>query len=139
MVITVIDGQGGGLGRNIIDRLKSALGTADVEIIALGTNAMATANMLKAGAVQGATGENAIVIGAAGTDIIVGAAAIVIANSMMGELTPAMACAIASSSAQKVLIPFNRCGVTFAGVDASATVASMLDELVKHVKALSKK
>jgi len=115
MVIACIDGQGGGVGKVIIEKLRQAFGN-DTEIIALGTNAMATALMIKAGANEGASGENAIVLNAAKVDIIIGAIGIIAANSMLGELTPNMAAAIASSKALKILIPLNKCNIQVAGI-----------------------
>ncbi len=119
MRIAVIDGQGGGIGKAMVEKIRSELGAA-VEIIALGTNALATSAMLKSGADEGATGENAIVYNADKVDIITGAIGIIAANAMLGELTPAMAKAIAESPAQKVLIPMNRCNVQIAGVRGMA-------------------
>jgi len=114
MKIGVIDGQGGGIGRTIVEKLsKSAVIT---EVIALGTNSTATMGMLKAGAIAGATGENAIVVNAKKMDILVGPMAILVANSMMGEITPKMAAAIGDSSAIKLLIPVNRCGLIIPGL-----------------------
>lgn len=115
MRIAVIDGQGGGIGKTLIEKLRLELGD-DMEILALGTNALATSLMLKAGANEGASGENAIVVNAPKVDLIIGSVAILAANSMLGELTPAMAKAIAESPAKKILIPLNRCGITIAGV-----------------------
>lgn len=100
--ILVIDGLGGGLGAEVISRLKKI---PDVEIVAVGTNSFATGNMLKAGAHKGATGENAIKICSLDADIIVGPWGIVIPNSLMGEITPEIATAISLSKAIKVLIP----------------------------------
>ena len=111
--ICVIDGHGGGIGSAIIKKLKELWGES-VEIIALGTNAIATAQMLKAN--RGASGENAIVQTAGKVDIIIGTIAIVMANSMMGEITPKMAEAIASSPAEKVLIPLSQENVEIVGV-----------------------
>lgn len=104
MRICVIDGQGGGIGGTIIKRLKEEF-QEEVEIIAVGTNAIATSAMMRARANRGATGENAIIRTVASVDIIIGSLGIVIANSMMGELTPKMAEAIASSPAKKFLLP----------------------------------
>jgi NAD(P)-dependent dehydrogenase (short-subunit alcohol dehydrogenase family) len=114
MKIAVVDGQGGGIGKSLVEKLRASLGDS-VCIIALGTNALATAAMLKAGADMGATGENAVVVNAATADMIVGSIGIIAANSMLGEMTPRMAEAIASSEAQKVLIPLNRCNLHVAG------------------------
>lgn len=115
MQIAVIDGQGGGMGKTVIERLRSELGDG-IDILALGTNSLATSLMLKAGANEGATGENAIVVNAPKADIIVGSVAVIAANSMLGELTPAMARAVAESPAKKVLIPLNRCNIYVMGV-----------------------
>ncbi|MDR1571373.1 MAG: DUF3842 family protein [Clostridiales Family XIII bacterium] len=109
MRIAVIDGQGGGIGRAIVERLKAAVPGA--EVLALGTNSAATGQMLKAGADEGATGENAIVHGVRQADVIVGVIAILSANSLMGELSPRMALAVSESPAFKVLLPVNRCGI----------------------------
>ena len=113
--IAVVDGQGGGFGKHIITRLRQEL-PAEVEILALGTNAAATVAMLKAGANEGATGERAIIYNAPRVDVITGCLTIIIADAMLGELTPAMATAIASSPARKFLLPFNRAGVEMIGV-----------------------
>lgn len=114
MRIAVVDGQGGGIGKAIVEKLiKSATIT---EVIALGTNSTATMGMIKAGATKGATGENAIVVNVKNADVIVGPMAILVANAMMGEITPQMALAIGDCSAQKILIPVNRCGLTIAGL-----------------------
>ena len=115
MKIAVIDGQGGGIGKALVEKLHQAL-PENVEIIALGTNALAVAAMMKAGANEGASGENAIVHNSGKVDVIVGVIGIIAANSMMGELTPLMAKAIAESPAKKVLIPLNRCNIEVVGV-----------------------
>ena len=114
MLIAVIDGQGGGIGRIIIEQLKDRLAPG-YELIALGTNSMATSAMMRAGAPRGATGENAILFNCGRVDIIAGPIGIILANAMLGEVTPRMAEAVASSHAQKVLIPSNRCQLTVAG------------------------
>ena len=113
--ICVIDGQGGGIGSTVIKKLKDLFGET-VEIIAMGTNAIATAQMLKARANRGASGENAIVQIAGKVDIIIGTVAIIMAHSMMGEVTPKMAEAVASSPAKKLLIPLSQENVEIVGV-----------------------
>jgi len=128
MRVAVIDGQGGGLGRSIVEILKQSL-PSDVEIIALGTNALATGAMLRAGASVGATGENAICVTAPKVDMIVGPIGIVVANSMLGELTPAMAAAIATSPAPKFLVPTNRCNLHVVGY-RTKPLTQVLQELV---------
>ena len=115
MELLVIDGQGGGMGKALIERLRLRL--PDVRIVAAGTNAMATAAMLKAGAHIGATGENAICVNAAKADIIIGPIGIVLADSMFGELTPAMARAVGQSDALRILIPVSRCRTVVAGIE----------------------
>jgi hypothetical protein len=133
MKICVIDGQGGGIGSTIIKKLKDAFGES-VEIIALGTNAIATAQMLKAKANRGASGENAIIQTSATVDIITGPLGIVLAHAMMGEVTPAMATAVAASPAYKVLLPLNQEGATVVG-SSSAPLPHLVDELVEvHIR-----
>lgn len=107
MMIMVIDGQGGKMGKNIVEQLKKRF--PEDELLAIGTNSIATAAMLKAGADAGATGENPAIVGSRRADIIIGPMGIVIADSLLGEISPKMAVAIGQSSAKKVLIPVNRC------------------------------
>ena len=104
MTIIVLDGQGGGIGRAIITALLPKL-PEGVQLLCVGTNAMATAAMLKAGAQRGATGENAIRYQCKSADVIVGVTGLLNANSMLGEVSPAIAMAISLSEAQKVLVP----------------------------------
>lgn len=113
MKILVIDGQGGRIGCRIIEYLKEKL--PEAEITAIGTNSIATANMLKAGADHGATGENPVVVCSADTDYIIGPLGIVLADSMLGEVTERMASAIARSRATRILLPVSRCGTIVAG------------------------
>ncbi len=113
MELLVIDGQGGGVGKALITQLRAA--GCQARITAVGTNAMATSAMLKAGADAGATGENAVVVNARHAQLIAGPIGIVLADSLMGECSPAMASAVAQSPAQKVLIPVSTCGVLVAG------------------------
>ena len=115
MKILVIDGQGGKMGRTIVEQLKNSL--PDFKITALGTNSIATSAMLKAGADFGATGENPVIYNSSDADIIIGSMGIIVANSYMGEITPAMASAISESHAVKILIPVNRCNIIVAGIE----------------------
>ncbi len=130
--IAVIDGQGGGIGSVIIKRLRETLGE-EVEVIGLGTNAMATGAMLKAGANKGASGENAIVQTVKAVDLIVGAVGIIAANSMMGELTPTMAEAIASASATKYLLPLKMAELEIIGAPKEP-LPHLVDQLVKRIQ-----
>jgi len=130
--IAVIDGQGGGIGAVIIKRLREAIGE-DVEVIGLGTNAMATGAMLKAGANKGASGENAIVRTVKAVDIVTGTIGLIVANSMMGEVTPKMAEAIASSQAMKCLLPLNMLEVEIIGV-SKEPLPHLVDQLVRRIQ-----
>ncbi|MCB2290607.1 DUF3842 family protein [Clostridium sp. CS001] len=132
MRIAVVDGQGGGIGKAIVEKFRQVFGEG-IEIVALGTNSLATALMIKAGASEGATGENAVVYNASKVDIILGPIGIICANSLLGELTPLMARAIAESSAKKVLIPLNRCNVTVAGTQ-NKPLPHYIDDAIEIVK-----
>lgn len=131
MTILVIDGMGGGIGRSIIESIRAEL--SEAMIIAVGTNSIATSNMLKAGANYGATGENAVVFNCTNADYIVGVMGIVIANSMHGEISPIMAAAVSSSNAHKILIPIDRCNVTVLGVTMKP-IQSYIDEIVESIR-----
>ncbi len=115
MIVMVVDGQGGGIGAAIIKGLREFSGDT-LEIWALGTNSIATSRMMKAGANRGATGENAIVQSSRQAHVITGPLAIILANAMMGEVTPGMAEAVGSSTATKVLIPLTQEKVRIVGV-----------------------
>jgi NAD(P)-dependent dehydrogenase (short-subunit alcohol dehydrogenase family) len=139
MRVCVIDGQGGGIGAAIIKRLKEVY-QEEHEVIALGTNAVATAQMMKARANRGASGENAIVRTAPMVDIILGPLSIVLANSMMGELTPRMAEAISSSPAPKLLLPLTQERVEIVGLGpeplphlVEKIISERLKEYMRHV------
>lgn len=114
MKIVVIDGQGGRLGRQLIEELKDA--AASHQLIAIGTNALATSSMLKAGAPQAATGENAVCINVQDADLVLGPIGIIAADSLLGEVTPRMALAVGRSRAHKLLIPVNRCNHEIIGI-----------------------
>jgi Ni,Fe-hydrogenase maturation factor len=132
MRVAVIDGQGGGMGRVIIERLKKEFHES-IEILALGTNALATAAMLKAGANEGATGENAIIYNMNEVDIVVGSLSIIVANSMLGELTPKMAEAISVSKARKLLIPVYRGNIEIIGMQ-NQPLPHFVDMLAAQIK-----
>ena len=129
MKICVVDGMGGGIGNALIKKIKAAF-QEQVEVIALGTNAIATAQMMKAGANKGASGENAIVMMAPKVDVIIGSISIVLANSMMGEMTAAMAAAVASSPAVKLLLPLSQEAVEVIGVSPEP-LPHLVDHLVE--------
>jgi hypothetical protein len=130
--IAVVDGQGGGIGSVIIKRLREAF-AEQVEVIALGTNAMATGAMLKAGANRGASGENAIVQTVRTPDFLIGSLAIVLANSMMGELTPRMAEAISTSPAMKLLLPLRTSDLEIVGIPKEP-LPHLVDHLIKKIQ-----
>ena len=127
--ICVIDGQGGGIGSTIIKKLKE-LFQETIEIIALGTNAIATAQMLKTMANRGASGENAIIQTVKTVDIIIGPLGIIIANAMMGEVTPKMAEAVANSPAKKILIPLTQDNIEIVGI-SSAPLPHLIEDLIE--------
>ena len=130
MKIVVIDGQGGRLGKLLVEGVKARLPQA--EVWALGTNSIATATMLKAGADCGATGENPVVRGVADADAVLGPIGIVVAHAILGEVTPAMAQAVGGCRAKKFLVPMNSCGVVIAGVQEQplpAYVAQAVEQL----------
>ena len=131
MNILVIDAQGGGIGRQLVALFKAELPQATVR--AVGTNAAATSTMLKAGADEAATGENAVVVACRKADAIVGPIGIVIADALMGEITPRMACAVAQSAAKRILIPINHCDNIVVGV-SSLNRASLLQEALEELK-----
>ena len=128
--ICVIDGQGGGIGSAAIKKLRECF-EESIEIIALGTNAIATAQMLKAKANKGASGENAIIQTVGKVDVIIGPIGIIMANAMMGEVTPGIAGAVASSSARKILIPLSQENVEIVGL-SSMPLPHLIEELVQE-------
>ena len=138
MKLLIIDGQSGRLGAQIIDGLKKA-GLSDChQIVAVGTNALATSGMINAGANQGATGENAVIVQCRTADVIVGPIGITLADAMLGEITPAMAAAVGASSAARVLIPSDRCDTYVIGV-VPMTRKQQIDAAVAQVIALCTK
>ncbi len=129
-IVVVVDGQGGGLGGRIVERLKLALPDG-TKIVALGTNALATAQMMKAGADRGASGENAIAHTITSASVILGSLSIVMPNSMLGELTTKMAEAILGSPAAKLLLPVNNEGIRIIGI-CKDSLSTLLDDLCKE-------
>ena len=136
MNILVIDGQGGGIGRQIVQSVRAKM--PDISITAVGTNSIAAAAMLKAGADRAATGENSVVVCCRDADVIIGPVAIVIADSLLGEITPVMAAAVARSEAKRILVPVNCCNNIIAGVpdlSGGRLVECVMDELHKLIAA----
>ena len=131
MTILVIDGQGGGIGKRLIETLAPKL-PENIKLVAIGTNSIATSVMLKAGANAAATGENPVVINCADADIIAGPLGIILANAMYGEITPSMAQAVGASNAQKILIPTEKCGVHVAGTQNMA-LAQYIEDAVQSI------
>ena len=125
----VSDGQGGGLGRQLVAAL--AAGCPDAELTAVGTNSLAASAMLRAGAPRAATGENAVVVGCRRADVILGPIGIVMADALLGEITPAMAQAVAQRDARRILIPANR-GDTL-GVGVSAPIRTLVEQAAAAV------
>ena len=131
MNILVIDGQGGQLGAQVIRGLLGNI--KSISITAIGTNAVATSSMLKAGAHKGATGENPVIVACRKNDIIIGPIGIVIADSLLGEITPAMALAVAQASATRILLPINKCDNLVAGVP-NLTTSALIEDVIHKVK-----
>jgi len=127
--ILVIDGQGGQLGSQLVKELLTKF--SDIQITAVGTNSAATAAMIKAGASRAATGENPVIVACRKVDVIVGPIGIVIADSLLGEVTPAMAVAVGQAEAVRILIPVNKCENVVAGVGNLSTGALIQDAVFK--------
>ena len=132
----VMDGQGGGIGATVIKGLRASLGN-DLEILALGTNSIATSRMMKAGANKGGTGENAIVYTCQKVDVIIGTLGILMGNSMMGEVTPGMATAVSSSEAKKIVIPLTQETVWIAGVSGEP-LPHLVGQVIEMIKEMNK-
>lgn len=130
MNILVIDAQGGGIGKQVVMALKKNY--SNISITAVGTNSMATSAMLKAGADNAATGENAVVVCCRKADLIIGPVGIVIADSLCGEITPTMATAVGQSNAKRILIPINHCDNYIVGVP-DLSMARLIDSVVAEV------
>ena len=131
--VLVIDGQGGGLGRQLVAAIAAAC--PEAELTAVGTNSLAANAMLKAGAARAATGENAVVVNCRHADVIVGPIGIVIADALLGEITPAMAAAVCQSGAKRVLVPVNHCENYVVGVPEQP-VSQLVSAAAQKVKAL---
>lgn len=135
MKIVVIDGQGGRIGSLLIEKLIEKRKTSAnlTEVIAIGTNSIATASMLRAGADAGATGENPVLVNCRDADYILGPIGIIAADSLLGEVTPAMAAAVASSAAEKILLPVNKCNLHVAGI-LDLNITSFIEEAIGYIR-----
>lgn len=131
MNVLVVDGQGGQLGGQLIRMLKENF--KDIKIMAVGTNATATSSMLKAGAEQAATGENPLIVACRKADVIIGPIGIVIADSLLGEITPQMAITVGQAEAVRILLPINKCDNLVAGITDVST-AKILEDVILKVK-----
>ena len=134
MNILIIDAQGGGIGKQVILAVKQNM--PDAVITAVGTNTTATSMMLKAGADYGATGENAVIVGTRKADVIIGPIGIIVADSMFGEITPAMATAVGQSNAKRILIPVNHCDNIVVGV-RNLGIKEMIEEVLTELRKLA--
>lgn len=131
MNILVIDAQGGGIGKQVVAAVKKRL--PELVITAIGTNSLATSSMLKAGADNAATGENAVVVGCRTADIIVGPVGIAIADSLLGEITPKMATAVGQSNAKRIFIPINHCNNIIVGVEDLNT-SKLIEAVITEIQ-----
>ena len=136
MLVLVVDGMGGGIGAQLVSQLSGQV-AAGVEVVCVGANAWATQAMVKAGASRGATGENALKMMARSADIISGPIGIVIPNALMGEITPAMAEAVAASAARKVLVPVNQGHFEIIGMENRPLVANIRDASARIVEIIA--
>ena len=135
MEILVVDGQGGRIGQQLVRAITARY--PQLKVFAVGTNGMATAAMLKGGAAQGATGENALLVACRKADVILGPLGIVIADALLGEISPAMALAVGQSRAKKILIPINQCDNIVAGGE-DLPVSKLLDSALEELDLLLK-
>lgn len=131
MKIVVIDGQGGRLGQLICEALIKT--NIECELLAVGTNSIATSVMIKAGAKQGATGENPVIVACRDADVIIGPIGIVVADSLLGEITPAMAAAVGQSSALKLLLPVSHCNNRVVGAKP-LSMNEMVEQTIRELK-----
>ncbi|WP_321018065.1 DUF3842 family protein, partial [Eisenbergiella porci] len=127
MKIMIIDGQGGRMGSLLTEKTKNAA-IPGAQIYAIGTNSIATAAMLKAGADYGATGENPVLVNSRDADYIIGPLGIMAADSLLGEVTPAMAVAVGQSSAMKILLPVNKCNHHVVGVSSEYSMSELAEQ-----------
>ena len=132
MKIMIIDGQGGRMGSLLTEKTKNAA-ISDAQIYAIGTNSIATAAMLKAGADYGATGENPVLVNSRDADYIIGPPGIMAADSLLGEVTPAMAVAVGQSSAMKILLPVNKCNHHVVGVSSEYSMSELAEQAVRYL------
>jgi len=130
MKVLVIDAQGGGIGKQLVTRIKKEY--PDQTVIAVGTNSIATSAMLRAGADQGATGENSVVVTCRQADVIIGPIGIIIADAMLGEITPTIARTIAAADAIRILIPFNMCDTLIAGI-SNVSTSRLIDAAIDRL------
>lgn len=135
MKIVVIDGQGGRLGKLLVENILQRFPGA--QLTAVGTNTIATAAMIKAGARRAATGENAVIVACRDADFIVGPIGIVIADALFGEITPAMACAVGQSRACRVLLPMSKCENVVAGTRDGIGVQDLADDAMERIASLA--
>ena len=131
MKILVVDGQGGGVGRQLVAQIKQAF--PDMQLMAVGTNTIATSAMLKSGADNAATGDNAVIVAARKADVIVGPLGIAVADSLGGEITPAMANAVAQADAKRILLPFRNCDNVIVGV-SDFTLGTLIQHAVEELR-----
>ena len=135
MNILVIDAQGGGIGKQLVARIKKEYPSETV--ISVGTNSIATAAMIKAGADQGATGENSVVVACKTADVIIGPIGIVITDAMLGEITATIAQAVAQAKSKRILIPFNMCDTLIAGIVDTST-GNLIDSAMQTLRSFIK-
>lgn len=136
MNILIIDAQGGGIGKQLVSAVKKNM--PDVSVTAVGTNSAATSAMIKAGADNAATGENAVVVNSRKADVIIGPVGIVIADALLGEITLLMATAVAQSPAKRILIPINHCDNIVVGVD-DLSVGKLLQDVIRELQKICEK
>lgn len=136
MEVVVVDGQGGGIGKNIIQAIKEHI--SDITVIGVGTNSIATTNLKKGGADIIATGENAVIYNVMHADVVIGPIGIAFANSMYGEITPQIARAVSESEAMKYLIPISKCTAHVVGVEPKS-IPQYIEDLISILKKEYKK